>query len=662
MDAAAPMAEPRGSADSHAIRYRADIDGLRAIAVLAVIAFHFNRQLLPGGYLGVDIFFVISGFLITGIIWREIRGASFTYARFYERRIRRIAPALLLMLSVTALFAFLALMPEDLVGFAKSVLATIAFAANVYFWRDSDYFSTAAEQKPLLHMWSLGVEEQFYILFPIILAVLARRAARRALLAVIITCLVSFALNIWLDRAGGATTSFYLLPTRAWELGAGAVVALLPQDRLPGRRVAMTLSVVAGVILPLTLLVNPTWLVGSLPDATLAVAATAILLWTGRVPSPPHRLLSVAPVRFIGLISYSLYLWHWPVIVLARYWLVRDMRPAEVVAAFAVMLVLAVLSWRFVERPTRSKALNIRRLYMGVGAAAALIAAAAISAIVAQGWPGRLPPAAARINAVIGTFYRCPLTKTVQINGGRGCAMALPGGHVEQAEVALVGNSHALMYAPMLADELAGRGKKGILFHANRCLPSVKLNVLPSCFGEARSYLDAVVRNDRIDIVFLALDWDNPRQTRFFDSEGRTSPLSRQQAVIAAIDDTIALLQRSGKKVVVVGPIAVPGFELGSMAGRQVAYGRPVTVATGQSIQQFNGDVGQIIAHYAARGDIVFVRPDKVQCNAMRCSYFAAGVPLFGDSTHLAQSQLHWFRPLFAAALDRATAPRGADR
>ncbi|TIL51510.1 MAG: acyltransferase [Mesorhizobium sp.] len=202
-----------GSADSHLIGYRADVDGLRAIAVISVIAFHLSRSWLPGGYLGVDIFFVLSGYLITLILWREALKGQFSTIRFYERRIRRIMPALLLLLFFATIAAIVLLLPADLIGYGKSMLATLGFVANIYFWRDTDYFSRAAEAKPLLHVWSLGVEEQFYIVFPLLIAAFARFWPRATFPAIALLTVLSLAANCLALRIGGASPAFFLLPT-----------------------------------------------------------------------------------------------------------------------------------------------------------------------------------------------------------------------------------------------------------------------------------------------------------------------------------------------------------------------------------------------------------------------------------------------------------------
>ncbi|MBV9696007.1 MAG: acyltransferase, partial [Gammaproteobacteria bacterium] len=237
-----------GSADSQVLRYRADVDGLRAVAVLCVVFFHLLPGALPGGYLGVDVFFVLSGYLITAIIFREISSGAFSLRRFYERRLRRIMPALLCLLLLATVLAAVCLLPSDLSAYARSLLATLAFAANIYFWRATDYFAAAAEQKPLLHIWSLGVEEQFYVVFPLLLLLLWRWLPRGLVPAIALLSVTSFAVNLLANRAGATLPAFFLLPTRAWELGVGAMLALAPA-RTASRKLAALLSLVGASLL-----------------------------------------------------------------------------------------------------------------------------------------------------------------------------------------------------------------------------------------------------------------------------------------------------------------------------------------------------------------------------------------------------------------------------
>ena len=258
--------------------YRADIDGLRAIAVVGVVAYHLRPTLLPGGFLGVDVFFVISGFLITAILSREFATGGFSLWRFYERRLRRIGPALITVLLITSALATAVLLPVDLIGFARSLLATLGFVSNIYFWRDTDYFSRAAAEKPRLHTWSLGIEEQFYILFPMLLFVGYRIGLRAVPLIVAVVTLGSLAATVVALKIGAGLPAFYLLPTRAWELGAGALIVFATP--WPDREVVVReiVAAVALLVIVAALAINPVRLLGLLPPALLPVAATAGLI------------------------------------------------------------------------------------------------------------------------------------------------------------------------------------------------------------------------------------------------------------------------------------------------------------------------------------------------------------------------------------------------
>ncbi|MBN8291637.1 acyltransferase [Rhodobacter sp. NTK016B] len=342
-------------------KYRADIDGLRAVAVLPVIAFHAGFPGFSGGFVGVDVFFVISGYLITGILAGDLAAGRYSIARFYERRARRILPALFVMMAVSAVVAHLLMMPPAFKDFSASVFSVALFLSNMLFISEVDYFAPSADAVPLLHTWSLAVEEQFYILFPLILWGLWRLGRARSLAwGVAAITLASLVFSEWAWRHYPAE-SFYFLPSRAWELGAGALCALIPAR--PGRalREGLGLAGLAAIVVAVVTLDR------SVPFPSLWAllpvgGSVALILSEGSLAA---RLLSWRPIVAIGLVSYSAYLWHNPVFVFAR--AAGDHEPGTLMmlGLSGLSLVLAWLSWRFVEQPFRTggarKALLPRR-------------------------------------------------------------------------------------------------------------------------------------------------------------------------------------------------------------------------------------------------------------------------------------------------------------
>jgi peptidoglycan/LPS O-acetylase OafA/YrhL len=649
-------AENSGSADSQVIRYRSDIDGLRAIAVLSVVFFHLLRRSLPGGYLGVDLFFVLSGYLITAIIWREMQEGRFSIVRFYDRRIRRIMPALLLLLFVTTVVSVAVLLPTDLIGYGKSLFATLVFAANIYFWRDTDYFSPAAEQKPLLHIWSLGVEEQFYILFPLILVLVARWWPRRALHAIAVLTLGSLATNVLALFVGGGLPAFFLLPTRAWELGAGAMLALLPTQAAP-RAATAGLAALVGAVLVAMGIFHPVDSYWFIPVAAPAVIGTALLILSGQHDrSPINWMLGWRPLVFVGLISYSLYLWHWPVIVLSQYYLVREFTLAEMAAALALMTACAIGSWWFVERPFRSRAIPIRTVRFAAGAGVAMLAAAAAGILWAKGLPGRLSADASVINQAVDTNYRCPISDFMAFGRSRACTMNLPSRKPADADVVLLGNSHAQMYAPVWMSILAARGETGLLVPVNGCLPTVQANISRECSEIAKANLSEISRLGRARIVIIGLTWAH-EDGALVDPSGRALDNGDDRALIDALIDLFDRLHGAGKQVVLIGPLAEPGWNIASMLSRDLAFGhrldRPTSVPTSEFMRRY----GTAIRYFEARSDIFFARPDKVQCSADRCDYVIDGRSLFSDSNHIASAELPRYRKVFEAALPLKAVP-----
>lgn len=373
--------------------YRPEIDGLRAVAVIAVILYHAQLGIVSGGYLGVDIFFVISGFLITGIIEAELAGGRFSILRFYERRIRRIIPALMVMMLLCVPLAWRLMLPDDLENFGQSLIATAAFANNVLLMLTSGYFALAADFKPLVHTWTLGVEEQYYLVVPLLLAGLFRWGGRRAtIVAIAGITVLSFAVALYCARYA-ATAGFYLLVARAWELGAGSLVALIAQ---PTRHREAPAALGLAAILLSLLLAGEQFSTLVWPIA-VPVAATCLILAYGRTGTLAARALAWRPAVIVGLISYSLYLYHQPIFAFARIASLDKPSRAMMAVLIAPVFILAWLSWRFIERPFRDRARTSARTVVGfwLATSAALLAIGGAMAAT-SGFQARWPELAGR--------------------------------------------------------------------------------------------------------------------------------------------------------------------------------------------------------------------------------------------------------------------------
>ena len=334
-----------------AIIYRPEIDGLRAISVLAVILYHAGVTQLAGGFAGVDVFFVISGFLITQIIYTGARDGTFSFSHFYERRARRILPALFVMILVTTPLFFFILAPFQLKDYAQSVVATLVYLSNVLFFREAGYFAVEAAQKPLLHTWSLAIEEQYYLIFPLAAVLLYRLGGRGVLLGALgLTALVSFGLMLH-QKGVDATAAFYLIQYRAWELMAGSLAAVWVCERRPAPNAAVS-ALGLGLIL-LGLIVTSDAGNWPAPSTAIPVVGTVLVLVFTSTQGLVGRVMAHDGPRTIGLMSYSLYLWHVPVLVALEVWFLGDPPVVFLVGAVALTFLCAWISWRYVETPFR---------------------------------------------------------------------------------------------------------------------------------------------------------------------------------------------------------------------------------------------------------------------------------------------------------------------
>lgn len=357
------------------MRYRPEIDGLRAVAVLPVVLSHAGVPGLPAGFLGVDVFFVISGFLITSILLEEFEQGRFSVAGFYERRARRILPALAFMLLLALPAAWMSMLPSQLKDFGQSIVATVGFAANMYFWLTQDYWAQAAEITPLIHLWSLGIEEQFYVLFPLLLALLHRRP-RVLIVALALLAVASLAGMLVARSQGHGASAFYLLPFRSWELLAGAASAVWARHRGTSHRSgALATSTSLAVIVLSYALLRPSS--NPLLLHVPVVAATSLLLVLCAADSPAGRVLTLPGLLWIGKSSYSMYLFHQPVLAFARLRFGLELSPVAIASSLAVIGLLSALSYLLIEVPFRNR---------GTVSARALVASMLVTGLALGGF------------------------------------------------------------------------------------------------------------------------------------------------------------------------------------------------------------------------------------------------------------------------------------
>jgi peptidoglycan/LPS O-acetylase OafA/YrhL len=364
------------------VTYRREIDGLRSVAVLPVMLFHAGMPWMPGGFVGVDIFFVISGYLITSMIQFDMAEGRFSLWAFYERRMRRILPALFVVIAATFVFSWLWMVPSRLVDFGKSVLAVCAFVSNLYFWKATDYFAPSAEMQPLLHTWSLAVEEQFYIVFPVLFFLLFKFARRWLIPLLLVLAVGSFALAQW-GRFSLPETRFFLPHTRAWELLLGAVLALA-MAHLPAFKRSLCEPMAALGIMLISLSLFSINREMQYPSAVtlLPTLGTALIIACASPEIFVGKLLSTPLLVGIGLISYSAYLWHQPLFALARLHQQGQPSMPVMIGLCLASLVLAYGTWKFIEQPFRNRQKIQRPLFFGLTVASLFAVGGTAAAVV----------------------------------------------------------------------------------------------------------------------------------------------------------------------------------------------------------------------------------------------------------------------------------------
>lgn len=611
-------ADAMDTRQSHVVEgYRADIDGLRALAVAIVVIFHAGVSPLRGGFIGVDIFFVISGYLITRQIRAEMEAGSFSIVGFYERRVRRIAPALLFVIAATLAVSPFVLFRPELVTSGMTAVASLLSVANLYLLGSAGYFAADAGTQPLIHMWSLGVEEQFYLFLPLLLVAFGRRSLGAARWTTLLFALASLALCIGVTRID-RDFAYYFPLTRAWELLAGAALVFVALPPMPAwlRNLAAI-----GALLLIAASAYKFYPQMAFPGfyALAPVLATVVLIAVGgQGGSAVTSGLSTGPLVRIGQISYSLYLVHWPILVFYRMARGVPISAAEAWGLVAASVVAAYLSWRFVERPFREKRLLGTRnaLFAGTGAAAALLVVAA--ALIAFA-PLRAPAEADRLAAYIryddADVYRkgrCFLFgHQNRLSDFKASECLQPA--LGRPDILLVGDSHAAhLWSGLKAEfpdanvmQATSTGCKPVLSGKGE---RTCVDLIDRTFGR---FLDTV----RPDVIVLSARWIG--------------------SDIPDVERTLKALSGKAGKIVVVGPIVEYAMPLPRLLA-QVADGRdPALLAQARLPDQATTDSELAAVVRGAGADYVSAYHLLCGKEASACQTTVDGVPLQWDYGHL---------------------------
>ncbi|MEO0321776.1 MAG: acyltransferase family protein [Myxococcota bacterium] len=661
------------------LKYRADIDGLRAVAVLPVLFFHTDLPGASGGYVGVDVFFVISGFLITSILHKEIGAGRFSIVRFYERRVRRLWPALVVVVLFTTVLAWLFLLPPLLRDYGQSLVAVTVFASNVLFYLEAGYFDGPAEEKPLLHTWSLAVEEQFYLFFPLLLLLLHRRGwpLVRVLLGLFV---VSLAGSVW-RLPSDPSLVFYQLPFRAWELLMGGLLAVGGLKAVPAKAAHGLGLVGLGLIAGSIVLYTP-----ATPFPGLAAVppclGTALVIHAGRTEGGvAGRFLGLAPLVFIGKMSYSLYLWHWPLIVFARLLApTGHLGTGETLAVLALSFVGAAFSWKVIEQPFRSAPPRGRftRRTMFAGAIAVSVAWLAVGAglELTRGAPGRLSPEGRRLAEAATDFSPAPEPCERFAAGGQaasdlGEGLCLVGAPESTPRYLLWGDSHGGILSHGVAAAAAEVRAPGLAWFPPGCPPLMGLekdeSVAPAssdaaCGEGSRALVRLIEETASVEAVVLIGRWayyatgqgvglDSERRIAVWRA-GEERDADAQAALVAdALVETARRLHALGKRVFVLRMVPeLPGFGAARAASAALVGGTPV--ATNVARTDADARVAALEGAFTRleeEGLATVLDPRGRFCRAGRCHALdAEGLPLYFDDNHVTTSAARALAAVFA--------------
>lgn len=618
------------------MQYRPDIDGLRSVAVLSVIISHASPSLLPGGFLGVDVFFVISGYLIATLVARDVEAGSFSAATFYARRIRRLVPAFFVAMLATLAAGMFFMLPSELERTSLSVLSAVASVSNYFFALTSGYFAPDAALDPAMHTWSLAVEEQYYLIFPALLVLFYRRSRRVLFGLLAAIAIISFVAAV---RATETNSGFayFALWTRAWELLAGAMLALgMPSisrklNPLLGHALAASSAIALGLGFALfdKTVAHPGY------PTLIPVAATMGLIATGAAGTFISRLLSLRPFVFVGLISYSAYLWHQPIIAFYST-VIGEKSTVVVILLVATSLLAGFISWALIERPTRHLRLSNGKTYIAFLLSVIILGGVSSKILTTEGMPDRLPESALRIASYetpeTGVARGCNIDDAKDFSADDLCR------HGDLAPKAVLwGDSHGLsMAAGLLHEEPSFAFLQAAVSGCKISIKHVNPRWKRGCAGTEEQIHEMIIDDASLETVIFAGRWSTSGDS-FLDLNGAKAVPG---AVHAELSEIITSMANAGRKVIIVDPVPELARSVPETAARaewlQGPQRQPVSITT-EEFDERHREVHESFAALENHPNIVRIKVRDLFCDDETglCVGEKDGLPLYYDDDHL---------------------------
>ena len=626
------------------MQYRKDIDGLRSIAVLLVILNHVGFSFFPGGFIGVDVFFVISGFLITSIVAAKISANEFSLPWFFVRRIKRLLPVSFVVIGVTMLVSGFVMLPQDLTKFLESVIWVVFYLGNIFFWQNyGGYFGGAAQEAPLLHTWSLAVEEQYYFVWPLALLLCFKFFGRKLSLYILA---VAFLVFLYLSELGTQMTfgaAYYLLPTRFFELMAGSLLALV-WSNLPVLRqgVATIVSLAgAGLVLASAFLLTEHHTFPGY-NAIYPVLGTVLLIYSAA--GIVNKILSTAPFVFVGKISYSMYLWHWPVIAYINYTAI-ELSLAVQFFVIAMTIIVSYFSWRFVEQPFRiSPDKQFSKVALKLFVAPALILSAiAYVGISNDGFPSRFTEKQVNMEVAFNTAAHdlrrgchSPLRNSAEKPSENCIKVFNPSS--QAPDVLVLGDSHANHFIPFLY-ELAEEAQLNVLdYTLDQCMPvfgvrwgrnEYKADMCKGRNDLAKEYIS----QNNVKYVVLAASWPGEGTTKLFAGKRLTDTKEKRALLEARLSDMVAFLSTKNIKVILLEDTPDLGGKSAKCPIQKELFKADIDCTVVRPINHFVSEIFADVKNQFANVAVIKMR--EFICEGELCVMEKAGIPLFRDDDHL---------------------------